>query len=332
MDCHDARHLLDRGVTPGSAHPERAALGFHLARCAACREHHARVVDRQLLSGLLARQLTAPRATPPIRRRSRRVALRTASAALLVGGALAVVPYASVAPAVAAQPARPALSAPAARPPATPRSDAALLQAMLARPVAPASRPAARPAAAGQSEAALLRELLAGQPSPAQARAAQAHDRDLANAELAAGLEIAIPPSADASADQLAAATTYRVQQGDCLWTIAQRFYGNGMYWTTIWRANYDVIGNNPNLIYPNQVFNIPATPDPVSDGPAVGGYYNPPLKNGQYMIVSGDTLSGIALRFYGNGNRWPAIYSANAGVIGGNPDLIYPGTVLTLP
>lgn len=44
------------------------------------------------------------------------------------------------------------------------------------------------------------------------------------------------------------------------------------------------------------------------------------------YTVVSGDTLWGIALRFWGNGARWPELYAANRDVVGGNPNLIFPG------
>ncbi len=50
------------------------------------------------------------------------------------------------------------------------------------------------------------------------------------------------------------------------------------------------------------------------------------------YTVVSGDSLWGIAKRFYGDGSKYMVIYQANAGVIGGNPNLIYPGQVLTIP
>ena len=50
----------------------------------------------------------------------------------------------------------------------------------------------------------------------------------------------------------------YTVKQGDCLWNIAKRFYGNGSLYTKIYNANRNKI-KNPNLIYPNQVFWIPA-------------------------------------------------------------------------
>lgn len=51
---------------------------------------------------------------------------------------------------------------------------------------------------------------------------------------------------------------TYTVQTGDCLWNIAQRFYGDGSRHLEIYEANKDVIGGNPNLIYTGQVLKIP--------------------------------------------------------------------------
>lgn len=48
------------------------------------------------------------------------------------------------------------------------------------------------------------------------------------------------------------------------------------------------------------------------------------------YTVQPGDTLSGIAARL-GLGD-WHRLYEANTGVIGGNPNLIYPGQVLVLP
>lgn len=51
---------------------------------------------------------------------------------------------------------------------------------------------------------------------------------------------------------------TYTVKKGDCLWNIAKKFYGNGSKYTVIYNANKSKI-KNPNLIYPGQVFTIPA-------------------------------------------------------------------------
>lgn len=52
----------------------------------------------------------------------------------------------------------------------------------------------------------------------------------------------------------------------------------------------------------------------------------------GTYTVVSGDCLWKIAKQFYGDGGKWGIIYNANKSVIGGNPNLIYPGQVLTIP
>jgi nucleoid-associated protein YgaU len=49
------------------------------------------------------------------------------------------------------------------------------------------------------------------------------------------------------------------------------------------------------------------------------------------YTVVSGDSLSKIAQRFYGNANDWRRIYEANRDTIQ-NPDLIHPGQTLRLP
>ncbi|MDE7322775.1 MAG: LysM peptidoglycan-binding domain-containing protein [Lachnospiraceae bacterium] len=50
------------------------------------------------------------------------------------------------------------------------------------------------------------------------------------------------------------------------------------------------------------------------------------------YTVAKGDCLWNIAKKFYGNGSKYSVIYNANKSVIGGNPNLIYPGQVLTIP
>ena len=52
-----------------------------------------------------------------------------------------------------------------------------------------------------------------------------------------------------------------------------------------------------------------------------------------EHKVVSGDTLSAIALKYYKNAGKpyWMAIYEANKAVIGDNPNLIKPGQVLKI-
>lgn len=53
--------------------------------------------------------------------------------------------------------------------------------------------------------------------------------------------------------------------------------------------------------------------------------------KTKTYTVKSGDCLWNIAKKFYGNGAQYTKIYNANKGKIK-NPNLIYPGQVLTIP
>lgn len=50
------------------------------------------------------------------------------------------------------------------------------------------------------------------------------------------------------------------------------------------------------------------------------------------YTVKSGDCLWNIAKKFLGNGARYMEIYNANKSIIGSNPNLIYPGQILTIP
>jgi LysM repeat protein len=49
------------------------------------------------------------------------------------------------------------------------------------------------------------------------------------------------------------------------------------------------------------------------------------------YTVQPGDTLWGIALQYYGQGNDWPTVFNQNTAEIS-NPNLIYPGQVLAIP
>ena len=55
---------------------------------------------------------------------------------------------------------------------------------------------------------------------------------------------------------------TYTVQSGDCLWSIAKKFYGDGSKYTVIRDANKNLIaehGSDPNMIWAGDKLIIPA-------------------------------------------------------------------------
>ena len=49
------------------------------------------------------------------------------------------------------------------------------------------------------------------------------------------------------------------------------------------------------------------------------------------HTVESGDTLSGIAQKYYGNAMKYPVIFEANKPMLS-DPDKIYPGQVLRIP
>lgn len=52
---------------------------------------------------------------------------------------------------------------------------------------------------------------------------------------------------------------------------------------------------------------------------------------SGLYRLRAEDTLARVAARFYGDGGRWPQLYSANGHILD-NPDRVIPGLTLVLP
>jgi LysM repeat protein len=105
----------------------------------------------------------------------------------------------------------------------------------------------------------------------------------------------------------------YVVRSGDTLSGIAARFAVRGG-WPTLYAVNRPRIGPDPNVIHPGTVLVLPGQTGPV-----------------RYTVAAGDTLSGIAAALAVHGG-WPALYAANRRAIGPDPNLIRPGTVLTVP
>jgi LysM repeat protein len=119
--------------------------------------------------------------------------------------------------------------------------------------------------------------------------------------------------------DAAAASTTtaqpaprYVVQPGDSLSSIAAARAVRGG-WQALYAANRRVIGPDPDVIHPGTVLVLPGQVTPIS-----------------YTVRTGDTLSGIATEFAIPGG-WPTLYEGNRQVIGPDPNVIRPGTVLTL-
>jgi lysozyme len=138
---------------------------------------------------------------------------------------------------------------------------------------------------------------------------------NLTLADNQAGMPVTGSPAASAivaAAQTTICSSPYTVQAGDTLSGIARKC---GADYGALLAANPSY--TNPDLIFPGQALNIPAGSVPVTGG--TGGQ--------TYTVVSGDWLASIARRY---NTTSPAILAANPWIT--NPNLIYPGWVITLP
>lgn len=120
--------------------------------------------------------------------------------------------------------------------------------------------------------------------------------------------------------------TTYKVQQGDHLWSIAEKFYKSGYNWVDIASANKI---KNGNLIAAGQELTIPKVAAKLETYTAKNVIT---IEGSSYTTGKGDSLWNIAVRAYGDGYAWTRIYEANKAIVGANPSIIEAGQVLTLP
>jgi nucleoid-associated protein YgaU len=118
---------------------------------------------------------------------------------------------------------------------------------------------------------------------------------------------------------------SYTVQPGDSLSLIAMKAYGDATKWQWIydWPTNKQIIGDNPDLIQPEQNLYIPHS-DPIIPGTS-------------YTVQVGDTLQSISEYAYCDTKYWQSIWVNNEnilGPVGFYPDAIQlnPGQLLFIP
>ncbi len=156
----------------------------------------------------------------------------------------------------------------------------------------------------------------------------------------------------------------YTVQEGETLWSIAEKSYGDGYAWVEIAKANNITDSNSiekgqkliipkitptkseivamvsPTVVPTEVVKPTPtSTPAPVvTKAPAApiamekGGMEDvtvmPKITSNTYTVVRGDNLWNIAVRAYGDGYKWVEI-AKNNGLT--NPNLIFSGNIIKL-
>ncbi len=137
----------------------------------------------------------------------------------------------------------------------------------------------------------------------------------------------------------------HHVQQGESLYQIAQKYYGDGNYWHTIKEANRqgDKVGEDGSvragvrLVIPNRSGGgdggtpqvapqrTPTRQTPTVETASADSRYT------EYTIQPGDVLSLLAQRFYGTARKTNALYELNRDRID-DPDSLVVGMKIRVP
>ncbi len=122
--------------------------------------------------------------------------------------------------------------------------------------------------------------------------------------------------------------TTHTVVKGEYLWSISEKYYGNGYNWVDIARENKLA---QANLLFEGQQLTIPRVEVKVAPKNEESQASANVIEGSTYTVVKGDSLWKIAVRTYQDGYKWSLIADANKDKLA-NPNAIEVGMVLNLP
>jgi len=108
--------------------------------------------------------------------------------------------------------------------------------------------------------------------------------------------------------------TEHTIAQGDTYATISMKHYGTSAYATAIAKANPLM---SPTSLRPGRIVRVPKDPKNIQGIPIPKAGPLPPYTPGgdlktEYIVESGDTLSTIASRLYGDSKLAHLIFEAN--------------------
>lgn len=133
------------------------------------------------------------------------------------------------------------------------------------------------------------------------------------------------PVSAPIGQDLPEDALVHRVVPGDDLWSLAERYYGEGTSWRRIAEANPGLLTGGADHLEAGWRLVLPgakASASPSSDGGRSAA---------TVTVGPGDTLASLSAEHLGDAGRWAELHAANRGTVP-DPDRLEVGQVLRLP
>jgi nucleoid-associated protein YgaU len=135
-----------------------------------------------------------------------------------------------------------------------------------------------------------------------------------------------------------AAVETHRIQSGDTITALSERYYGSARYTRFLIESNPDL--KDPDRLKVGALVRIPPRPEDTARTTTVssrstgsefarGGVVK---DTRTYRVKSGDSFYVIAKNVLGDANRWKELFELNKDSVGGDPTRLQVGQVLQLP
>lgn len=119
---------------------------------------------------------------------------------------------------------------------------------------------------------------------------------------------------------------TIKVEAGEHLWKIAERYYGSGYNWVDIAKENNL---KNASQIMVGQELKLPKVGVRQVETKVAATAETPKIEGDSYTVVKGDNLWNICVRAYADGYKWSEVAKFNNLT---QPNSIEIGQVIKLP
>lgn len=146
----------------------------------------------------------------------------------------------------------------------------------------------------------------------------------------AARMAVSLTATRPASAVNAVAVETHRVQRGDTLTSLAQRYYGDKSLATFLAKSNPQIVNAaSPGV---GQLVRIPPKPAKKQAVKPPASKLKTRGASRTYTVKSGDSFYKIAKNVLGDSSRWNELFELNRKLVGGDPKRLKPGQKVILP